>query len=80
MPDYASREKGVRLSGVKKDSPAERSGLAKNDTIIELDGIKIENVYDYLSALAVSKPGVPVELVIIRAGKRMTIDVVPEPR
>ena len=80
MPDYSSREKGVRLSGVKKDSPAERSGLAKNDTIIELDGIKIENAYDYLSALAVSKPGVPVELVIIRAGKRMTIDVVPEPR
>lgn len=80
LPDYTSREKGVRLAGVKKDSPAERSGLAKGDTIIELDGIKIENAYDYLSALAVSKPGVPVELLIIRAGKRMTIDVVPEPR
>lgn len=80
MPDYTSREKGVRLSGIKKDSPAEKSGLAKDDTIIELDGIKIENVYDYLSALAVTKPGVPVELLIIRAGKRMTIDVVPEPR
>jgi hypothetical protein len=80
MPDYTSREKGVRLAGVKKDSPAERSGLAKDDTIIELDGIKIEDVYDYLSALAVSKPGVPVELLIIRAGKRMTIGVVPEPR
>lgn len=80
MPDYTSREKGVRLTGVKKDSPAEKSGLAKDDTIIELDGIKIENVYDYLSALAVSKPGVPVELLIIRAGKRMTIGVVPETR
>jgi len=80
MPDYTSRENGVRLAGVKKDSPAERSGLAKDDTIIELDGIKIENVYDYLSALAVSKPGVPVELLFIRGGKRMAVDVVPEPR
>ena len=32
------------------------------------------------SALEVSRPGVPVELVIIRTGKRMTIDIVPEPR
>jgi hypothetical protein len=80
VPDYESSGKGVRLSGVRKGSPAERSGLAKNDMIVELDGIRIGNVYDYRSALEVSKPGVPVELVIIRAGKRMAIQVVPELR
>jgi S1-C subfamily serine protease len=65
---------------VKKGSPAERSGLKENDTIIELDGIKIRNVYDYRNALAVSEAGVGVDLVIMRAGKRITVNVVPESR
>ncbi len=70
----------VRLAGVKKDSPAEKAGLSKNDTIIKLDGMRIENVYDYLGALAFAEPGVSVEIVIVRAGKRMTVYAVPEPR
>ncbi|MEW6144947.1 MAG: M28 family peptidase [Thermodesulfobacteriota bacterium] len=80
VPDYTNREEGVRLSGVKEGSPAERAGLAKGDTVIELDGIRIRNIYDYRSALAVSRPGVAVEVVIIRAGKRISVGVVPEPR
>jgi len=80
IPEYAGGENGVRLSGVEKGSPAERSGLKENDTIIELDGIKIRNVYDYRNALAVSEAGIGVDLVIMRAGKRITVNVVPEPR
>lgn len=80
IPEYAGSKNGVRLSGVEKGSPAERSGLKENDTIIELDGIKIRNVYDYRNALAVSEAGVGVDLVIMRAGKRITVNVVPEPR
>lgn len=80
VPEYAGSENGVRLAGVRKGSPAERSGLKEDDTIIELDGIKIRNVYDYRNALAVSEPGVGVEIVILRAGKRITLYVVPEPR
>lgn len=80
IPEYTGGENGVRLAGVKKGSPAERSGLKENDTIIELDGIKIRNVYDYRNALAVSEAGVGVDLVIMRAGKRITVNVVPEPR
>lgn len=80
VPEYAGGEDGVKLAGVRKGSPAERSGLKENDTIIELDGIKIRNVYDYRNALAVSEPGVGVEIVIMRAGKRITVNAVPEPR
>lgn len=80
IPEYAGSENGVKLAGVRKGSPAERSGLRENDTIIELDGIKIRNVYDYRNALAVSEPGVGVEIVLIRDGKRITVNVVPEPR
>ena len=69
-----------RISGVEKGSPAEISGLKENDTIIELDGIKIRNVYDYRNTLAVSEVAVRVDLVIIRAGKSITVNVVPEPR
>lgn len=80
VPDYTSREKGVRLSAVRKGSPADRAGLAAGDTIMEYGGKTIENVYDYLHAMEVSGPGVPVDLVIIRNGRRMTIRAVPEHR
>jgi hypothetical protein len=80
VPDYTSREDGVRLSGVREGSPAERAGLAKGDTVIELGGIRIRNVHDYRSALALSRPGVAVEVVITRAGKRIRVGVVPDPR
>lgn len=80
IPEYAGSENGVKLAGVRKGSPAEKSGLRENDTIIELDGIKIRNVFDYRNALAVSEPGVEVEIVLMRDGKRITVNVVPEPR
>ncbi|HVY55678.1 MAG TPA: M28 family peptidase, partial [Thermodesulfobacteriota bacterium] len=80
IPEYAGSGNGVKLAGVRKGSPAEKAGLRENDTIIELDGIKIRNVYDYRDALAVSDPGIGVDIVILRAGKRMTLNAVPEAR
>ena len=80
VPDYMSREKGVRLSAVREGSPADRAGLAAGDTIMEFGGKTIENIYDYFHALEGSGPGVPVDLIIIRNGKQMTIKAVPEQR
>ena len=80
IPDYSSLKGGVSLAGVTKGSPADKAGLEKYDTIIEAGGNRIENVYDYLHALEESRPGAAVELVILRKGKKMTMDIVPEPR
>jgi len=49
IPDYTQEGvKGVKISGTSKDSPAEKAGLVPGDVIVELSGLKIENLYDYV--------------------------------
>ncbi len=81
IPDYTSSDvKGVKLSGVRGSSPAETAGLKGGDVIVEFAGQKIANIYDYTYALDAVKIGVPVEVVVERAGQRVTLTVTPEAR
>lgn len=79
IPDYSQEGvKGVRISGVTKDSPAETSKLAGGDIIVELDKNKIENLYDYVYALQSMKPDKPVSIVVLRAGQRIELNITPK--
>lgn len=80
IPDYTTDVKGVKLSGVRGASPAEKAGLKGGDVIVEFAGQKIANIYDYTYALDAVKIGQPVEVVIERDGKRLTLTVTPEAR
>ena len=80
IPDYTTEVKGVKLSGVRGDSPAEKGGLKSGDVIVEFAGQKITNIYDYTYALDAVKIGQPVEIVVERDGKRVTLTVTPEAR
>jgi hypothetical protein len=80
IPDYTTDVKGVKLSGVRGASPAEKAGLKGGDVIVEFAGQKIANIYDYTYALDAVKIGVPVKVVIERDGKQMTLSVTPEAR
>jgi Zn-dependent M28 family amino/carboxypeptidase len=80
IPDYTTDVKGVKLSGVRGASPAEKAGLKGGDVIVEFAGQKIANIYDYTYALDAVKIGVPVKVAIERDGKQMTLTVTPEAR
>ena len=81
IPDYTSSDvKGVKLSGVRGGSPAEKAGLKGGDVIVEFAGQKIANIYDYTYALDAVKIGQPAQVIIERDGKRMTLMVTPEAR
>lgn len=80
IPDYASEVQGVKLSGVRGGSPAEKAGLQGGDIIVEFAGQKIANIYDYTFALDAVKIGVTVEMVVMREGRRLAIKVTPEAR
>ncbi len=80
IPDYSSQMRGVRLMGVKDGSPADKAGIRGEDTIIQYNGVKIKNIYDYVYALGASKPGIPTSLVVLRNYKPLSLIVVPEPR
>ncbi len=80
IPDYATEVSGVKLSGVRGGSPADKAGLKGGDVIVEFAGQKITNIYDYTYALDAVKIGQPVKLVVLREGKRLSLQVTPEAR
>jgi Tol biopolymer transport system component len=80
IPDYAAEVAGVKLSGTRGGSPAEKAGLKSGDVIVEFAGQKIANIYDYTYALDAAKVGKPVELVVLRDGERLKVSVTPEGR
>src|SRR5205085_10710109 len=47
IPDYKTEVAGVKLSGIRAGSPAEKAGLNSGDVIVGLGGQKITNIYDY---------------------------------
>ena len=81
IPDYkAEGVKGVKISGVRPASPAEQAGLKGGDVIVEVGGMAVKDVNDYLKALENLKPGTETTLRIERDGKAETVKVTPAAR
>ena len=81
IPDYASEDiKGVLLSGVRGGGPADKAGLKAGDIIVHFAGKNITNIYDYTYALDAVKIGKPVDIQVLRKGKRITLSVTPGTR
>ena len=81
VPDYAESDvKGVKLSAVAKAGPAAKAGVKGGDTIVELAGRKIENIYDYTYAIEALKIGQPTKIVVDRKGEQLTLNITPESR
>ncbi|MFI4918893.1 MAG: M20/M25/M40 family metallo-hydrolase [Legionellales bacterium] len=77
IPDYASAEViGVKLSGVAKNSPAERAGLQQNDVIVKLAAQDIHDIYDYTAALNALPVGKPVSLKVLRGNKQVALMII----
>src|SRR5262249_8081191 len=80
IPDYATEVAGVKLSGVRGGGPADKAGLKGGDVIVEFGERKIANIYDYTYAMDAVKIGQPVTVVVLRAGERVKLTVIPEAR
>ena len=80
IPDYTTEGTGVKLSGVRAGGPADKAGLKGGDIIVEFGGQQIANIYDYTYALDAVKIGEPVEVVVLREGKKVKLTVTPEAR
>lgn len=80
IPDYTEEVKGVKLSGVREGSPAEKGGIKGGDIIVEFGGKKIENIYDYTYALQEHKAGETVTIVVTREGQPVSLQVTLEKR
>jgi len=76
IPDMTPRDSGLRITGVREGSPAERAGLKAGDVIVEFDGKAVADIYAYTYALREKKPGDAVKVVVERDGVRLTFNAV----
>lgn len=81
IPDYAQSDTlGVVIAGVAPGGPADLAGIRAGDTIVELSGRSIENIYDYTFALDALSVGEPTAITVVRSGKRVTLIATPTSR
>ena len=80
IPDYSQDVEGLAISGVVGGGPADEAGLQGGDVIVGLAGRTITNIYDYMYALDLLKVGEPAEVVVLRAGEQVVLELVPRTR
>jgi aminopeptidase YwaD len=80
IPNYADSNDGLKLDGVRDDSPASKAGLKAGDKIVKMAGREVKNVYDYTYALGEMKAGQEYEVEIVRGSERLTLKITPGAR
>jgi hypothetical protein len=68
---------GVPVTSVLAGSPADSAGLKPGDVLTALDGRWTTSVADAFAAASGATPGHPVEAVVLRDGKALTLSVTP---
>jgi aminopeptidase YwaD len=80
IPNYSESNDGLKLDGVREDSPAAKAGLKTGDRITKLAGREIRNVYDYTYALGEMKAGQEYEVEVVRGSETLKLKITPTAR
>ena len=67
--------KGVAISDVTADSPAEKAGIKRGDTVLSINGQDVTTAEDLRNIIAQLPPGTKVTLKLTRGGKELRIAV-----
>ena len=67
--------KGVLISDVVQDSPAEKAGIVAGDIITDFDGKKVDNPQDLQKVVAVTAPGKGVPVTVWRDKSHKTMEI-----
>lgn len=75
IPDYSEQVEGFKIAGVNDGSPAEKAGLKAGDIIIKFGDKQVKNIYDYMYAMQGYKPGDVVEVIVLRNGQEVKLNL-----
>jgi S1-C subfamily serine protease len=70
-----SPAKGVLVSSVLQDQPAERGGLRPQDVILSIDGIEVDSPREVTRMIAGTEAGKEVRLTVFRKGQTLDLSV-----
>jgi predicted metalloprotease with PDZ domain len=72
----AENQRGVLISGVEKDSPADKAGIQRGDVITTVGSERVREPQEMQSAIGVLAPDAKVTLKFIRKGKAGKAEIV----
>lgn len=75
VPDFTPVEGGVRLSGVRAGSPAEKAGIRAGDVLVRVGEHATADLQGLTDALRAHKPGDTVPVVLRRGAETLTLTV-----
>ncbi len=75
VPDYMFDGKGMRIDGMREDTPAQEAGLRKGDVVIKLGDSIVTDMMSYMRALSSFKKGNKTQVVVDRNGEEIKADV-----
>jgi hypothetical protein len=75
IPDFTPVENGVRLTGVRAGSPAEKAAIRAGDVIVHMGEMEVRDLQGLTDALRAHKPGDTVPVTVLRDGRRLTVSV-----
>jgi len=78
IPDFAEDVPGMKISGARPGSPAEKAGLKAGDIITKFGGKDVKNIYDFTYLLGTFKPGDEVVIVVKRGEEEVQLKAVLE--
>ncbi|HEY2789367.1 MAG TPA: trypsin-like peptidase domain-containing protein [Gaiellales bacterium] len=71
------RASGVEVIGVEPEGPAAAAGVRPEDLIVSIDGRPVERMDDLLRVMSGDAVGVPLQVGVVRAGRRIELELVP---
>lgn len=81
IPEFGeSARPGVRISGVRSGSPADRAGVRGGDVLVAFGGVVVKTLEDFTFALRGRRPGERVAFTILRDGTEQHLQAVLEER
>jgi serine protease Do len=78
--DKLAAERGVVVSDVASESPAEKAGLKAGDVIVEFDGERIRSARHFARLVEETPVGRSVQAAVMRGGTRIDVSVTPQAR
>jgi aminopeptidase YwaD len=78
IPEFGYDGLGVKLSGVRGGSAADKAGLKAGDIVVRFGPREIRNIYDYMYALGDHKAGETVVLKVLRGKETLDLSVTLE--
>ncbi len=75
VPEFGYNGNGYKLSGVTEGGPGAKAGMKTGDIIIKFGLKTVNNIYDFMYAIGDYKAGDKVDVVVLRDGKEVTLNV-----